>query len=575
MVKNLISHWGRTLRLAAVEQESDAQLLGRFAAVRDEVAFETLVKRHGTMVWGVCHRLLFHHQDAEDAFQTTFLVLAKRADAIGRPGRLANWLFGVARRTSLNLRRRRERLARSEGAAIEIGALPDRSLARDEQVRAILDEELARLPARYRLPIVLCCLEGQTHVEAGRHLSWPTGTVAGRLFRGRELLRSRLQRRGIEISAVVLATTLVSEACASLPGPLMIATTARNAKAFVGASGAAGLISNTVRQLAGVTLSQSEPARGVFWLAGLAGLGLCLGGLGLTYLFAGSPRADVPPASPAPGKTTIDAADHPRADDRFVPLPADPSIAVVTMEVLDDKNHAVRNHLTIRADGTLIAEGDSGGAAMVSEGRLAPEELQTLVQFIVHDQQFLDFQAAAVDRELRRDFLYDARITGPGDVLTTRIKLRTASTEHEVTWSRLGTSTMLFREAERMRQLAAIDRRLRNVLLVQQAGGAARVQEMADWAMQRLRPTYPRLAPLTSADLCEYRLIAEPPGTRISFAQGIKYDPTTGYFAVMFDVPKRGPPQLVQVTPRASDEAPIASRRMCGGPDDDSDWPPD
>src|SRR5919204_5980027 len=106
MVKELVHYWCRRLRRAAVEGEPDEQLLRRFVAGRDEVAFEALIRRHGPMVWGVCQRVLFHHQDAEDAFQAAFLVLAKKAGSVGRSGRLANWLFGVARRTALNVRRR-------------------------------------------------------------------------------------------------------------------------------------------------------------------------------------------------------------------------------------------------------------------------------------------------------------------------------------------------------------------------------------------------------------------------------------------------------------------------------------
>src|SRR4051794_9251536 len=105
MVTSVINKWGRTLRRAVAGREPDARLLARFVAARDEVAFEELVRRHGEMVWGVCQRVLFHQQDTEDAFQATFLVLAQRAGAIGRPNRLANWLFGVAQRTALSLRR--------------------------------------------------------------------------------------------------------------------------------------------------------------------------------------------------------------------------------------------------------------------------------------------------------------------------------------------------------------------------------------------------------------------------------------------------------------------------------------
>src|SRR5438045_3419938 len=132
---------------------TDGQLLTRFVAGRDEAAFTALVRRHGPMVWGVCRRALGHH-DAEDAFQATFLVLARRAASVHPPGAVANWLFGVARRTTLKARAGSARRAARETLAARVPDLITGAGASDD-LRPVLDRELGRLPARYRLAIVL------------------------------------------------------------------------------------------------------------------------------------------------------------------------------------------------------------------------------------------------------------------------------------------------------------------------------------------------------------------------------------------------------------------------------------
>src|SRR5436305_15255081 len=159
---------------------TDAELLGRFAARRDEAAFAALLRRHGPMVLGACRRVLGNHADAEDAFQATFLVLVKKAASLTRRAALGGWLHGVARRTALCARRAGARRRAKEQAR----ARPD---AQGEAVQddwlPLLDEEVGRLPEHYRLPIVLCDLEGKTRKEAAARLGWPPGTVAGRLAR--------------------------------------------------------------------------------------------------------------------------------------------------------------------------------------------------------------------------------------------------------------------------------------------------------------------------------------------------------------------------------------------------------
>lgn len=208
---------------AAATDRSDADLLERFAVERDETAFEALLHRHGPLVWRVCRRVLDEEHAAEDAFQATFLVLVRKAHSVSKKASIRSWLHGVALRVALrarqqeNLRQRRERETpiRQPGEASW------------NDVRAILDEEIQRLPEKYRLPVILCYLEGQTNDEAARLLNCPRGTVATRLARARERLRSRLLRRGVTFSTGTLATIITDNAMSAAVPPLLLGQTAK------------------------------------------------------------------------------------------------------------------------------------------------------------------------------------------------------------------------------------------------------------------------------------------------------------------------------------------------------------
>jgi RNA polymerase sigma factor (sigma-70 family) len=190
---NVIQHLRRVGVLCDGVSQSDAELLARYILRRDEPAFEALLLRHGPMVWGVCRRVLPCEVDAEDAFQATFLVLARKAATIAPREQVGNWLYGVARTTALKARAlNRKRVARERAAADRPAPVPV-----DTDLLALLDEEVSRLPEKYRLPIVLCELEGRTLREVADALGWPLGTVAGRLSRARALLAQRLAGRGV------------------------------------------------------------------------------------------------------------------------------------------------------------------------------------------------------------------------------------------------------------------------------------------------------------------------------------------------------------------------------------------
>ena len=229
----------------------DREYLDRFARNRDESAFAALVGRYGGSVWAVCRRLVDREQDAEDAFQATFLTLARKAGSI-RDGSLPAWLHGVARRIAANLRRTARRQAdREAAAAIRPCSGPPELTWQDGL--AVLDEELGRLPERYRTVLIVCCLDGRSREEAAAHLGWSEGQVKGRLERARDMLRRRLERRGFQVGTVLLAATVSRSASAGPPAvapTVLVSSTVKAAIAFVSASGAkSGTLSSTVAAL--------------------------------------------------------------------------------------------------------------------------------------------------------------------------------------------------------------------------------------------------------------------------------------------------------------------------------------
>jgi RNA polymerase sigma factor (sigma-70 family) len=218
----------------------DAELIGRFVESADGAAFACLVERHGPLVLGVCRRVLQHHHDAEDALQATFLVLARQARHIRERDALAGWLYKVAYRLSLKLRASAERRRKADQG------LPSSRPAMEGEItwsdlRLALDEELDRLPEKYRAPLLLCCLAGRTRDEAAAQLGWSLGTLKLRLERGRQVLRRRLARRGLTVTAGLLAVLLAQQASAN-PLPSLLATsTVRASLSFAAGEAPAGM----------------------------------------------------------------------------------------------------------------------------------------------------------------------------------------------------------------------------------------------------------------------------------------------------------------------------------------------
>jgi RNA polymerase sigma factor (sigma-70 family) len=223
-LRGILQHLQRLVR-SEWSALGDDELLRRFLARRDEAAFEVLVLRHGAMVLNVCRRLLPCEQDAEDAFQATFLALIREAGRIRKHSSLGSWLYKTAYRLARRAKTRAMKQAGREVAGVDELAAPSAEGAAWREMRTVLDDEVRRLPGKYRLPFVLCYLEGKTTTEAAQQLGCPRGTVATRLAWARERLRGRFLRRGLTLSAGLLsAETASGTASASVPATLLHAT---------------------------------------------------------------------------------------------------------------------------------------------------------------------------------------------------------------------------------------------------------------------------------------------------------------------------------------------------------------
>jgi RNA polymerase sigma factor (sigma-70 family) len=290
-------------------QLSDAQLLERFVVARDEAAFESLLWRHGPMVLALCRRLLRHRHDAEDAFQAAFLVFVRKAHSISRHECVASWLYKVAYRIALKARARAAARTKDDSLVESLPAReqPDAFLAAD--LRPVLDDALSRLPEKYRAPLVLHYLQGKTVQQVAAEIGCPAGTVSGRLSRARELMRRRLARRGVVLSAALVPAAL-ARAGESAAMTAVLAFATRNAVRMASKSTAAGAASTGAMALAQGG-ARWKVAAFVLLALGFAGLGAGVAGRHL--LTPPAPAEPSPPAAPPVARRASEASRPPAA----------------------------------------------------------------------------------------------------------------------------------------------------------------------------------------------------------------------------------------------------------------------
>jgi RNA polymerase sigma factor (sigma-70 family) len=410
----------------APEQNSDSALLGRFVRDRDEDAFTALVERHFGLVLGVCRRVLGDVHAAEDAAQAAFLLLARKAASIRRPEALSAWLYGAARRLAWRCRRAeaRRRLREIRAAAVRPPADPLEELTARELL-LLLDDELQRLPEVYRLPILLCCLEGHDQAEAARVLAWTPGSLKGRLERGRARLYTRLARRGLTLPAALLALQAVR---AGAPVGLTRAAAAFAARAPVTEGVSPAVVALAQGGLQVMLLSRLKVMLVVVAAVGLAGTGV---GWLATGSSRGGPAATAAapvtrpqaPATPHEEKKDnkhADAIPKARAELRRVTLEAEKLDHDLTKQVIQARQQMVELEERLHQTGTVLpAEIGAQQAALLKEaerrrawmhqiegssvkGRNDPGFAKAQKEFEQVQEHLADLQkkAAAVQRKL-------------------------------------------------------------------------------------------------------------------------------------------------------------------------------
>ncbi len=270
---------------------TDGQLLRVYASRRDETAFTTLVRRHGPMVLAVCRRMIHHAEDAEDAFQATFVILARKGHRIHGRQTIGGWLHGVAYRVALDVRRR---VAQRQAKEHQVEDMPHPTVLPEETSRdllALLDRELARLPDKYRLPVVLCELEGRSRKEAALQLGLPEGTLSSRLATARKTLARRMAGYGAAVTAGTLEVLFASEACAACVPASLLSSTIQAASGTIPASVAA----LTEGVLKAMLLAKLKPTAMAFLVATC----LSVGAVTLTYGAGNEPGPKATPSATA------------------------------------------------------------------------------------------------------------------------------------------------------------------------------------------------------------------------------------------------------------------------------------
>lgn len=451
---NLVKRIRHLADSAGSSPASDSQLLRLYAESGDGSAFATLVQRHGPLVFGVCNRVLGNSHDAEDAFQAVFVVLARKAGAGSWDQSVGPWLHEVAHRIALKARARGFRREQHERRAANMR--PTRTTAEPtwREVRGVLDDELGRLPAKYKAPLLLCYLEGKSNEEAAGQLGWPAGTVKSRLSRGRDLLRSRLTRRGLTLSAELLVLLLAQNASAAVPEPLIdgivkAALQIAAGQAYDGLTGlAAALVQGEIR---------------VMWLAKLRTIAV----VASLVLVAGSASwlglrtwaAD--PAGP------VVKADETKLT---IVLPSDPQAVVLSMQVKGGRilNKTPDPYLLVRADGRVVVTNRATGAK--KESKLTSEQLLDLLRFVVRDNDFFTLDQKTIAASVQAAEAGQPLRAQVSDAASTTISVRLSGKEHDAGYSAAHTYSTMIPKAKALGQYAAIERRLLEFALAVEKG---------------------------------------------------------------------------------------------------------
>jgi RNA polymerase sigma-70 factor (ECF subfamily) len=330
---SVIRHLRRAAFLHDAGEMTDGQLLERFLASREEAAFEVLLRRHAPMVLGVCRRILNDAHDAEDAFQAAFLVLIRKGSSLLSRQTVGNWLYGVAYHTALKARaagwkrRTKERqaaMSRPETAVEET----------DHDLLPLLDQELDRLPEKYRDAVVLCELEGKSREEAARQLGVPVGTLSGRLTTARRMLARRLTRQGVALTGATVTTLLASSIVSASVPPALIGSTLKAAAAFAFGQSPATLVSVEVAALTERMLKSMLLVKLKLATAVLVAVSVLGGSAGVLAYQASRQKVatpvtnSLPPLPEPPSRDTESPPDPPRnvmpiADDKADARPSD------------------------------------------------------------------------------------------------------------------------------------------------------------------------------------------------------------------------------------------------------------
>ncbi len=267
---------GAMLRLDGAEP-ADRVLLDAFIDHRSDEAFETLVRRHGPMVLGVCRRVIGDRHEAEDAFQATFLVLVRKARSVVPREMVGNWLYGVAYHTAIKARAVQAKRHRREQLRTKMPEPEAPASKAWDDLQPLLDQELSRLPDKYRVPIVLVDLEGKTRKEAAQQLGWPEGSVSSRLSRARELLARRLTSRGLTLSSSGLAAVCAANSVSATVPASLVVSTIKAASIFAASSGTTGLISTPIVVLTESVIRAMFLTKVKFTVMALMVVGLMIG----------------------------------------------------------------------------------------------------------------------------------------------------------------------------------------------------------------------------------------------------------------------------------------------------------